>query len=159
MDEALARPAPPRRRALALAGASVAVGLAAVALWFARGLGATTGLSDTRPWGLWIVADLVWIALASGAFASGAVVHVLGERRYEGVARRAVLLGLLAYSFVVVTLLADLGLPWHGWRILVERPEASAMFEVAWCVALYLVVLSLEVAPFACERLGRPGAA
>ena len=27
--------------------------------------------------------------------------------------RSAVLMGLLSYSFVTVTLLADLGLPWH----------------------------------------------
>ena len=36
---------------------------------FALGLGGSTDLSDTYPWGLWIVFDLVWIAVAAGAFA------------------------------------------------------------------------------------------
>ena len=36
---------------------------------FVLGLGGSTHLSDTYPWGLWIVFDLVWIAVAAGAFA------------------------------------------------------------------------------------------
>ena len=37
---------------------------------FVLGLGATTNLSDTYAWGLWIAFDLVWIAVAAGAFAT-----------------------------------------------------------------------------------------
>ena len=37
---------------------------------FALGLGGSTHLSDTWGWGLWIVFDLVWIAVAAGAFAT-----------------------------------------------------------------------------------------
>ncbi|MHC4548599.1 MAG: NrfD/PsrC family molybdoenzyme membrane anchor subunit [Planctomycetota bacterium] len=135
---------------LALAGA----GLVALAARFWLGLGATTNLSDTYPWGLWIVIDLVWIALAAGAFTTAALVYLFGGARYHPIARAAVWMGLLSYSFVVVTLLADLGLPWHGWQVLVQRPEHSAMFEVAWCVALYLCVLGLEFAPALLERFG-----
>ncbi len=57
-------------------------------------------------------------------------------------------MGLLSYSFVTVTLLADLGLPWHSyqrWRC--RRPEHSAMFEVSWCVGSYVTILLLEFLP------------
>jgi formate dehydrogenase iron-sulfur subunit len=121
---------------------------------FALGLGGSTNLSDTYPWGLWIVFDLVWIALAAGAYVTAGVVYVFGGERYHGIARSAVLMGLLSYNFVVVTLLADLGLPWHAWQIAIQRPEHSAMFEVSWCVGLYVSVLALEFAPVVFDRFG-----
>ena len=44
---------------------------------FSLGLGGSTHLSDTYPWGLWILFDLVWIAVAAGAFAMAAVIYVV----------------------------------------------------------------------------------
>jgi len=132
----------------------VAAGLWALVARFMFGLGATTNLSNTYPWGLWIVVDLVWIALAAGAFVTAGLAHLTDNETYHPLARSAVLLGLLSYGFVVVTLLADLGLPWHAWQILVQKPEHSAMFEVSWCVGLYATVLVLECAPAVLERCG-----
>ena len=41
---------------------------------FTRGLGATTVLSDTTPWGLWVGFDVMGgVALAAGGFVIGAV--------------------------------------------------------------------------------------
>jgi formate dehydrogenase iron-sulfur subunit len=132
----------------------LAAGLAAFGARFLFGLGATTNLSNTYPWGLWIVVDLVWIALAAGAFVTAGLAHLTGSDKYHPLARSAVLLGLLSYGCVVVTLLADLGLPWHAWQILVQRPKHSAMYEVSWCVGLYTSVLVLEFAPAVLELLG-----
>jgi formate dehydrogenase iron-sulfur subunit len=114
---------------------------------FAFGLGATTNLSDTYPWGLWILFDLVWIAVAAGAFALAGVIYVFQRKDLYGLGRTAVLMGLLSYSFVTVTLLADLGLPWHAYQLALQAPEHSAMFEVSWCVGLYVTVLLLEFLP------------
>ena len=47
-------------------------------------------------------------------------------------------MGLLSYSFVMVTLLADLGLPLHAYQLAIQAPPQSAMFEVSWCVGLYV---------------------
>jgi formate dehydrogenase iron-sulfur subunit len=135
-----------------LLGLLMMAGAAAFAARFALGLGGSTNLSDTYPWGLWIVFDLVWIALAAGAYVTAAVVYLFGGERYHGIARSAVLMGFLSYNFVVVTLLADLGLPWHAWQIAIQRPEHSAMFEVSWCVSLYVTVLALELAPVIFDR-------
>jgi formate dehydrogenase iron-sulfur subunit len=68
--------------------------------------------------------------------------------------RSAVLMGLLSYSFVTVTLIADLGLPWHFYQLGLQAPEQSAMFEVSWCVGLYVTVLLIEFLPVPFERWG-----
>jgi len=70
------------------------------------------------------------------------------EKDLYGLGRTAVLMGLLSYSFVMVTLLADLGLPWHSYQLALQAPGHSAMFEVSWCVGLYVTILLLEFLPF-----------
>ena len=47
---------------------------------FAVGLGGSTHLSDTFPWGLWILFDLVWIAVAAGAFAMAGVIYIFQRK-------------------------------------------------------------------------------
>jgi formate dehydrogenase iron-sulfur subunit len=49
---------------------------------------------------------------------------------------------------------ADLGLPWHFYHLAIQHPEHSAMFEVSWCVGLYVTVLFLEFLPVPLEKLG-----
>jgi formate dehydrogenase iron-sulfur subunit len=63
-------------------------------------------------------------------------------------------MGLLSYSFVTVTLIADLGLPWHAYHLALQAPEHSAMFEVSWCVGLYVTILLLEFLPVPFARYG-----
>jgi formate dehydrogenase iron-sulfur subunit len=121
---------------------------------FVFGLGGSTHLSNTYAWGLWIVFDLVWIAVAAGAFATAGIVYVFQRKDLYPMGRSAVLLGLLSYSFVTVTLIADLGLPWHFYQLGLQAPEQSAMFEVSWCVGLYVTVLLLEFLPVPFERWG-----
>jgi formate dehydrogenase iron-sulfur subunit len=125
---------------------------------FALGLGGSTNLSDTYAWGLWIVFDLVWIAVAAGAFAMAGIIYVLQRKDLYTIGRGAVLMGLLSYSFVTVTLLADLGLPWHFYQLGLNAPEHSAMFEVSWCVGLYVTILLFEFMPVPFERWGLKGA-
>jgi formate dehydrogenase iron-sulfur subunit len=139
--------------------ALMAFGGLSFAARFAFGLGGSTNLNDTSSWGLWISFDLVWIAVAAGAFATAGLIYVLRREDLYSVGRSAVLMGLLSYSFVTMTLLADLGLPWHFWRLGTEAPKHSAMFEVSWCVGLYVTILALEFVPVVLEKLQRPGLA
>jgi formate dehydrogenase iron-sulfur subunit len=132
--------------------ALMGIGLLSMLARFVLGLGGSTNLSDTYPWGLWIVFDLVWIALAAGAFATAGLIYVFQRKDLYSLGRSAVLLGLLSYSFVTVTLVADLGLPLHSWQLAVQAPEHSAMFEVSWCVGLYVTILAFEFLPVAFEH-------
>jgi formate dehydrogenase iron-sulfur subunit len=132
----------------------IAFGAISFVARFALGLGGSTHLSDTYAWGLWIVFDLIWIAVAAGAFATAGFIYVFQRKDLYSMGRSAVLMGLLSYSFVTVTLIADLGLPWHFYQLGLQAPEHSAMFEVSWCVGLYVTVLLLEFLPVPFERWG-----
>jgi formate dehydrogenase iron-sulfur subunit len=134
--------------------ALIAFGVFSFVMRFALGLGGSTNLSNTWGWGLWIVFDLVWIAIAAGAFATAGIIYVFRRKDLYSIGRSAVLLGLLSYSFVTVTLLADLGLPWHAWQLALQKPEHSAMFEVSWCVSMYVTILALEFVPVVFEHFG-----
>jgi formate dehydrogenase iron-sulfur subunit len=134
--------------------AMMALGWVSFVARFALGLGGATNLSDTWAWGLWIVFDLVWIAVAAGAFAMAGLIYVFQRKDLYSVGRASVLMGLLSYSFVTVTLLADLGLPWHFYQLALQAPKHSAMFEVSWCVGLYVTVLAFEFFPVPFERFG-----
>jgi formate dehydrogenase iron-sulfur subunit len=68
-------------------------------------------------------------------------------------------MGLLSYTFVMVTLIADLGLPWQSYQLALQAPEHSAMFEVSWCVGLYVTILLLEFLPVPLAHWGYERAA
>jgi formate dehydrogenase iron-sulfur subunit len=134
--------------------ALMAAGVLAGAYRFILGLGATTFLSDQYPWGLWIAFDVVCgVALAAGGFTTAAVVYIFCDEDCHGLVRPAVLTGFIGYVFVAIGLIADLGLPWNIWHPIIYWPKHSALFEVAWCVMLYLSVLAMEFAPAVFERL------
>lgn len=137
----------------------VAVGLAAGLSRFILGLGATTNLSDTYPWGLWIAFDVMCgVALAAGAFTVAAIVHVFDLELYKPVLRPAIVTGFLGYLLVIMGLLADLGRPYRIWHLIIYWNPHSVLFEVGTCVMLYTSVMALELAPLLFERLNRPKA-
>jgi Ni/Fe-hydrogenase subunit HybB-like protein len=140
----------------AVAGLIVAIGLPLIAWRFWSGLGAVTHLSQTNPWGLWIGFDMLCgIALAAGGYTLASAVYVFGLERYHAIVRPAVLTGFLGYLFAVLGLLCDLGQPWRlPYPIFWSWGTTSVMFEVGWCVFVYLTVLFLEFTPAAFEWLG-----
>ena len=142
-----------------VAGAILAVGLPLIAWRFYAGLGAVTNLSQTTPWGLWIGFDMLCgVALAAGGFTLASAVYLLGLEKYHPVVRPAVLTGFLGYLFAVLGLLCDLGQPWRiPYPLVYKHGTTSVMFEVGWCVAVYLTVLFLEFTPAAFEWLGLRG--
>lgn len=132
-----------------IVGAAVVVGVAR----FYRGLGPSTAMSDTTPWGFWIGFDvLCGVALAAGGFVIAATVYVFHREKYHAILRPAVLTAFLGYVAVVGGLLFDLGLPWNIFMATIHWQHHSALFEVAWCVMLYLTVLALEFSPVVGEN-------
>jgi Ni/Fe-hydrogenase subunit HybB-like protein len=123
----------------------LAAGLPILAYRFAAGLGATTNLTQSFPWGLWIGFDMMTgIVLAAGGFTVGAAVQLLGLKDYHSIERSAILTAFLGYVMAIFGLLADLGRPWNIVQAVVNFGTASALFEVAWCVMCYSTVLLLE---------------
>jgi len=145
-------PGPGRLVLWLLVLAALAIGV----VRFAFGLGAVTNLSDRFPWGLWIAFDVLGgVALAAGGFTMAAVVYVGHRERYRPLLRPAIVTGFLGYLLVVINLMLDLGRPYRIWHPLVMWNPHSVMFEVAWCVMLYTLVLALEFGQIVLERLGR----
>lgn len=133
----------------------VALGALASLVRFVFGLGVTTNLNDTFPWGLWISFDVVTaVPLAAGAFTLGAIVHCFHIKKLEPLVRPAIVTGFLGYSLVCVGLLLDLGQPQRGWHTLVYWNPHSPMFEVSMCVMAYTTVLFLEFLSPVCEKFG-----
>jgi Ni/Fe-hydrogenase subunit HybB-like protein len=129
----------------AVAAVILAVGVPLLVYRFAAGLGATTNLSQSYPWGLWIGFDMMTgIVLAAGGFTIGATVQLFGLKEYHPIERPAILTAFLGYVMAIVGLLADLGRPWNIVMALFNFGTASALFEVAWCVMCYSTVLLLE---------------
>ena len=129
------------------------VALVVAVVRFIRGLGATTGLNDTTPWGLWIGFDVMaGVALAAGGFTLAATVYIFQLEKYRPLVRPAILTALLGYAAVIVGLIFDLGLPWHIWMPIFNWQHHSPLFEVAWCVMLYTTVLLLEFTPAVLEH-------
>jgi Ni/Fe-hydrogenase subunit HybB-like protein len=132
----------------------LAAGFYSTLLRFTKGLGAATHLSDHFPWGLWIGFDVICgVGLAAGGFTLAATVYLFNLRRFHPILRPSILTAFLGYALVAVALLYDLGKPYNIWHPLIMWNPHSVMFEVAWCVMLYLTVLALEFSPAVFERL------
>ena len=130
----------------------VAAGIIAGLLRFFQGLGTTTGLNDTTPWGLWIAFKLCFVALAGGGFTLAAMVYIFHLETFRPILRRAILLAFLGYGSFIVSLIFDLGLPWHIYMPVISWQHHSVMFEIAWCVMLYFSVLAMEFGPVILEH-------
>jgi Ni/Fe-hydrogenase subunit HybB-like protein len=133
----------------------MAAGAVVTVLRYWKGLGAVTNLSDRFPWGLWVGFDvLCGVGLAAGGFTITTAVYVFNLKRFQPIVRPTVLTAFLGYVLVAVGLMYDLGKPWNIWHPLVMWNPRSPMFEVSWCVMLYLTVLALEFSGVVFERLG-----
>jgi Ni/Fe-hydrogenase subunit HybB-like protein len=129
------------------------IGAVTIVYRFIVGLGPVTNLTDGYTWGfLTAVNKLTQIALAAGGFVMAGVIHIFGGHRLHGVARSAILAAFLGYLLFISALIVDLGRPWNLYWAIVSWNHYSPMFEVAWCVMMYSVVLLLEFTPVILER-------
>jgi len=119
------------------------------------GLGPSTNLSDTNPWGIWIGVDvLCGIALAAGGLVIGTAYYLFGMKEYRHFVRPAILTSLLGYIFAVFALLFDLGRYYRlPYPMVVSFGLSSIMFLIAWHFALYILALLIEWSPALFEWL------
>jgi Ni/Fe-hydrogenase subunit HybB-like protein len=128
-------------------------GLAAVYRLF-FGLGASTHLNDTWPWGLWITFDVLGgVALAAGGFVIGGAVYILNWKKYKPIVRPAILNAFFGYALAAASITLDIGLPWRIWHPIFMWQINSIMFIVAIHVVLYTTTLATESSPLIFEKL------
>lgn len=137
-----------------------ALSLAAFAILFARlflGLGAVTNINDGFPWGIWIVYDVfIGTAFACGGYAMAILAYVFNRGEYHPLVRPALLASMFGYTLAAVSLFFDLGRWWNFWHIFAPKYAQvnSVMFELAVCVAAYVLVMWIEFAPAFLDKLG-----
>lgn len=131
----------------------IVAGIYSAVIRFTQGLGASTNLNDSFPWGIWIGFDMLCgVGLAAGGFTICAVTHIFNIEKFKPLTRPAILTAFLGYILAVCGLMFDLGRPWNIWHAIIMWNTHSVMFEVAWCVMLYTTVLFLEFFPVVLER-------
>ncbi len=130
---------------------------------FFHGFASVTNLNPGYPFGIWIAFDVACgVALAAGGFTTAAIVEIFGRDKYHALVRPAILTAFIGYFLVALAVFFDLGKYYNIWHALVYWNGTSVLFEVAWCVMLYLTVLAIENLPNVVEqfrgdtRLPRP---
>jgi molybdopterin-containing oxidoreductase family membrane subunit len=135
---------------LFLIGLLLIIGIISAFQIFSKGL-VVTNMNDTVPWGLWITVDLSAIALGAGAFTLSAVVYLLGIKRFQPIIRLAIYVGFIGYTIALLTLIMDIGRPdrfWHPW---VYWNIHSVLWEITWCITIYLTIMVFEFLPVITE--------
>jgi molybdopterin-containing oxidoreductase family membrane subunit len=135
---------------LGFLGLCILIGLVSAFEVFRNGL-YITNMSDSVPWGLWITIDLSAIALGAGAFTLSAVVYLFGLKRFKPIIPLAVFVGFIGYTCALLTLIMDIGRPdrfWHPW---IYWNIHSVLWEITWCITIYLTIMLVEFAPVIAE--------
>lgn len=142
-----------RRMTVVLLAVTVVIGAVAGIARLLLGLGATTNLSDSYSWGIWIGFDFGLIAFSGAGFTMAALAHILRRHKYHDAVRPALLAGLVGYVGVLLLLVLDLGRPDRFYNFILFWNPHSPLFEVSWCILLYTTVLVIETSPFIVEKL------
>ncbi len=123
---------------------------------FIFGLGDVTNLNDGYPWGLWIVYDVVTgTAIACGGYAMATLVYIFNRGAYHPLVRSALTVSMFGYTLAGIAIFIDVGRYWQLHNVFMPNyyNPNSAMFEVAACIALYIVVMWIEFSPAFLEKL------
>ena len=114
------------------------------------GIGSVTALNGGYPWGLWIAFDLlVGTGFACGGWALAWTVYIFNKGKYHGLVRPALLASLFGYSLGGLSITIDMGRYWHLPYFYVpgQFNTNSVLFETAFCMTIYICVVTLEFAP------------
>ncbi|MFQ5660076.1 MAG: Ni/Fe-hydrogenase cytochrome b subunit [Gammaproteobacteria bacterium] len=122
---------------------------------FVYGLGSVTHLNDGYTWGIWVVLDIViGTAFACGGYATATLAYIFNKGQYHPLVRPALLASMFGYTLGGFAVFFDLGRWWNIWHTLWPGyfNINSVMFEVAACVALYILVMWIEFSPVFLEK-------
>ena len=134
-----------------IVGAVILWGVYGMILCWWKGLN-QTNMNDSYGFALWIWADLAVIAVGGGAFFTGLLKYVFGKDELKNIINYAVIIGFCCYTGAMLILAIDIGQPLRGWFIFWHANVHSMLTEVAFCLSLYLSVLTVEYIPIILEN-------
>jgi len=135
----------------------VLIAIALLVFRFFFGLGAATNLNNGYPWGLWVVLDIhVTAAIGCGGYVLAVVIYIMNKGEFHTLIRPALLGSAFAYTLANLAAFVDIGRWWNFYQIALpwNINLNSVMFEIAICMALYTLVLWIELVPPVLEHLG-----
>jgi Ni/Fe-hydrogenase subunit HybB-like protein len=124
---------------------------------FFYGLGEATNLNNGYPWGLWVVLDIhITAAIGCGGYVLAVVIYIMNRGQFHTLIRPAIVASTFAYTLANLAAFVDIGRWWNFYQIMLpwNINLNSAMFEIAICMALYTLVLWIELVPPTLERFG-----
>ena len=124
---------------------------------FVYGLGEATNLNNGYPWGLWVVLDIhITAALGCGGYVLAVVIYVMNKGEFHTLIRPAIVGSAFAYTLANLAAFVDIGRWWNFYQIMLpwNINLNSVMFEIAICMALYTIVLWMELVPPVLEHFG-----
>jgi Ni/Fe-hydrogenase subunit HybB-like protein len=127
---------------------------------FIYGLGSVTGISDGYPWGIWIAYDVVTgTAFACGGYAMALLVYIFNKQEFHPLVRPALMASMFGYTLAGISIFFDVGRYWQAYNLFLPwfSQLNSVMFEVAFCVTMYIFVLWIEFSPAFMEWLDAKG--
>jgi Ni/Fe-hydrogenase subunit HybB-like protein len=127
---------------------------------FIFGIGSVSNLSDGYPWGIWIAYDVVaGTAIACGGYSMALLVYVFNKGEYHPLVKPALMASMFGYTLAGLSILVDIGRYWQAYNLFLPwyTNINSVMFEVAFCVSLYISVLWVEFSPTFAEWLEAKG--
>lgn len=131
----------------------IALGLLVFRMIF--GLQAATNLNNGYPWGLWVVMDIhVAVGMGCGGYVLAVLVYILNRGEFHPMVRPAVLASAFAYTLGNLAAFVDIGRWWNFYQIALpwNFNLNSIMFEIAFCMALYAIVLWIEFMPVVFQK-------
>jgi len=137
----------------------VLIALVLLVFRFFYGLGAATHLNNGYPWGLWVVLDIhITAAIGCGGYVLAVVIYVMNKGEFHTLIRPALVGSAFAYTLANLAAFVDIGRWWNFYQIALpwNINLNSVMFEIAMCMALYMLVLWIELVPPALEHFGKP---
>jgi Ni/Fe-hydrogenase subunit HybB-like protein len=135
----------------------VLIALVLLGFRFLYGLGAATNLNNGYPWGLWVVLDIhVTAAIGCGGYVLAVVIYIMNKGEFHTLIRPALLGSAFAYTLANLAAFVDIGRWWNFYQIALpwNINLNSVMFEVAICMALYTLILWVELVPPVLEHMG-----
>lgn len=127
-----------------------ALGMFFLLLRFVFGIGAVSNMSDGYPWGIWIAYDVVvGTALACGGYAMALLIYIFNKGEFHTALRPALMTSVFGYTLAGFGVFFDIGRYWQMYNIFLPAKGHihSVLFEVALCIASYVLVLWIEFSP------------
>ncbi len=140
------------------------VGFYAIITGFLKGHEVTFNTSTGVPWGMLISAYIFFVVSSTGMCLVSSLGHVFGMKRFEPLAKRAILLAIVLMLSGFLVIASDLERPWLMVLYFFVTPNpTSAMWWMGALYGLYLVFMVVEFF-FLCradilQRLNFPSAA